>query len=67
MATYRVIRKFVEHYEHIGEADSEWEAGRKAMSDCRDGDMGNHLDQFGDTYVETVNLIESNQRSNGGL
>ena len=61
MPRYKAIRKYVEHYEHIVEADSEWEAEKKVIDDVISGDIGKHLPDAGDSYVETVNLIEGNQ------
>ena len=58
MATYRVIRKFVEHYEHIVEADSEWEAEKKVIDDVISVDIGKHLPDAGDPYVVTINPIK---------
>jgi len=59
MARYRVIRKYVEHYEHIVEADSQFEAGDKAIEEVLQGYIGKELS--GDTYVEDVYLIKEGE------
>ena len=59
MAKYRVVRKYVEHYEHIVEADSKFEAGDKAMEEVSQGYVGKELS--GDTYVEDVRLAKEGE------
>ncbi len=59
MAKYRVVRKYVEHYEHIVEADSKFEAGNKAKEEVLQGYIGKELS--GDTYVEDVYLIKEGE------
>ena len=59
MAKYRVVRKYVEHYEHIVEADSKFEAGDKAMEEVSQGYVGEELS--GDTYVEDVRLAKEGE------
>ena len=59
MAKYRVVRKYVEHYEHIVEADSKFEAEGKAMEEVSQGYVGKELS--GDTYVEDVRLAKEGE------
>ena len=60
MKKWRVIRKYVEHYEHIVYAETEYEAGKAAMQQAIDGETGRHMIADGDSYPEAAYEIKEN-------
>ena len=58
MKKWRVIRKYVEHYEHIVYAETEYDAGEAAMGQAIQGETGRHMIEAGDSYPEAAYEIK---------
>jgi len=67
MAKWKVIRKAVEHYEHIVEADGAYEAGQAAMQQAIDGDYGEHDRSGDDSYPDLIVQIKEVPFPTGAL
>ena len=60
MKKWRVIRKYVEHYEHIVYAETEYDAGEAAMGQAIQGETGRHMIEAGDSKQKTAYEIKEN-------